>query len=793
MRAFFIFKIMNLKILITLYFISFAHSASISGFIRDADTGEPLSYANIIILNSNIGVASDNNGYYIIPNMSEGNYILKVMIIGYVIIEKEIIIYDKNLKVDLEIKPEILNIDEIKVSAERMRFENKVDISRVNLTNRDIRRNPAFIESDVFRTLQLLPSVTTANDFNASLIVRGGSPDENLIILDGVEIYNPYHVGGVFSTFNADMISDVEFLAGGAPAQYSGRLSSVLSITSREGNSKNGRLNSNNPVKKYWDFSKANGEISLLSTKFLMEGPLYNGSWIFSGRRTYFDQFLNLYYNFQDKSPPINYYFWDMHFKASTSINNYNKLIFSTFSGYDDLFLKVGGGSFPGITFYWDWGNKTSNLTWKYLPNDKYFVNTSISKTKYNFDVDFAVQFLANSNYSETGNKESADLTLNTHNIVEDYTITQNMKYIYLDNISFNVGWELKSILLNYRRSFDDVEIQKLESKPQIISSFFSATWNPIPHIHINSGLRLSKYNRYEKLLISPRLGMKVKVTSDWAFKWNWGTYYQYLYTTNEENELLRIVDFWQPIPDEKIPQKANHYIIGSEYWISESNTISIETYYKSYKIIYELNPLRENIDLESTLGIDGEAISYGLELLYRLNYSKISGWIGYSYMFTERTVDRNSDGVIWVEKEKYPAKYDKPHSFTAVLNYELNKNYSIGFSCNYSSGQTYTPVIGKVYQAGEYGTLESPYSDFGNVLGVKNSSRYPDYIRVDISILKHSPLFGIGGKWKFQIINITNNFNVLFYNWDHLSSPSKVEAYSMFPITFSFGWEYNI
>ena len=128
---------------------------------------------------------------------------------------------------------------------------------------------------------------------------------------------------------------------------------------------------------------------------------------------------------------------------------------------------------------------------------------------------------------------------------------------------------------------------------------------------------------------------------------------------------------------------------------------------------------------------------------------------------------------MIWLEKEKYPAKYDKPHSFTTVLNYEINKNYSFGFTFNYSSGQTYTPVIGKVHQTGEYGTLESPYSDFGNVLGTKNSSRYPNYIRMDISIIKKSPLFGIGGIWKFQIINLTNNFNVLFYNWDHLSSPS--------------------
>ena len=238
---------MKLKILIIFTLLSTLYSYTISGFIKDDSNGEPLPYANIIVdTNSqnpkNItGVASDVNGYFIIPDIDQGNYILRVMVIGYNISNQNINI-DKNIKVNFELTPAPIEGDEIKVSAERMRFEKKVDISRVNLTNRDIRRAPAFIESDIFRTLQLLPSVNASNDFNAALIVRGGSPDENLILLDGTEVYNPYHIGGVFSTFNSEMIADTEFLAGGFPANYGGRLSSVLSITSREGDSKNGRF-----------------------------------------------------------------------------------------------------------------------------------------------------------------------------------------------------------------------------------------------------------------------------------------------------------------------------------------------------------------------------------------------------------------------------------------------------------------------------------------------------------------------------------------------------------------------
>ena len=185
--------------IIFLFCLSSLYSYTISGFIKNASNGEPLSYTNVILINQNKGAASDINGYFIIPNIDLGNYTIKAMMIGYESGEQEIIIAG-NLRVNFELSPTPIEGAEVKVSAERMRFEKKVDISRVNLTNRDIRRAPAFIESDIFRTLQLLPSVSSSNDFNAALIVRGGSPDENLILLDGAEIYNPYHIGGIFST-----------------------------------------------------------------------------------------------------------------------------------------------------------------------------------------------------------------------------------------------------------------------------------------------------------------------------------------------------------------------------------------------------------------------------------------------------------------------------------------------------------------------------------------------------------------------------------------------------------------
>ena len=788
--------------------LSCGYSYTISGFVKDSSNGEPLPYTNVIIYIDNElgeipndinGAASDVNGYFIIPGISDGDYIIKAMVIGYDSNEQQLTV-NSNLKVNFELSPTPIEGKEIKVSAERMRFEKKVDISRVNLTNRDIRRTPAFIESDVFRTLQLLPSVNASNDFNAALIVRGGSPDENLILLDGTEVYNPYHIGGIFSTFNSDMIADTEFLAGGFPANYGGRLSSVLTITAREGDSKNGRLQSKFPtIAKYWDYSKIRGDISLLSSKFSTEGKILNGSWMLSGRRTYFDKFVDAYYDSQDETPPANYYFWDAHFKVKMPLSQNNQLMYSQFSGKDDLFVSLGGGDFPGVEFNWDWGNGTKSLNWRYIPNGSYIVNTSLSQTKYNFDVGFEIDFQVaeiDSSGTDIIGNSTPDLTLTVDNLVEDYDLKQNLKYIYNEDLTFEAGWQIKNLNLDYREFFAGRETARLQSKPKIYSSFINTTFKPMPLFYINAGVRTAKYNKYDKTMIDPKIGIKFNPTGNLALKFTIGQYSQFLYTINQEEELLRIVDFWQPIPDEKKPQQSIHYILGSEYWISDGNTISIETYYKDYSNIYDLNPAIDITNVEETIALSGTAKSFGIEFLYRLRLNKFTGWISYAYSQTERTVDLNSDGYIWDENEKYPAKYNKPHSFNSVISYQLNSRYSFGLSCVYGSGQTYTPVIGKVHQAGQqlYGSLENPYQYFGNIYGPRNSGTYPSYFRLDLSMTRKTDLFFLWeGDLKFQFINLTNHYNVLLYNWNHQASPSQVQAFSMFPFIFTVGWEFNL
>ena len=787
-------------------FFSLLYSYNISGFISNSVDGEPLPFSNTLILDSITkkvikGTSSDINGYFIITDLESSSYILNISIIGYEIYEDEIEVNDKNVRINISIKPQAINLDEVSVSSERIRFNEKVEVSRVNITSEEIKMIPAFVESDVFRTLQYFPSVSSANDFNAALIVRGGSPDENLILLDGTQIYNPYHVGGVFSTFNADLISDTEFLAGGFPAEYGNRLSSVLSITSKEGNSKIGRLPEKMKIKKYWDYNDINLDISLLSTKISAQGPIYKGSWIFSGRRTYFDQFVNAYYNSQNESSPFDYYFWDTHFKIQTSPFKYHKFIYSQFNGSDNLFINITGDNFPTINFDWDWINSTNSFKWNFYPNSNYLVETMISRTEYRFDVGFEIDF-------STINQETIDecsedlgedvvvgyapdLTYVLVNNIEDYTLNQDYKFFISDSYDIEWGWEHKILYMNYSEEFAGNEVASNLDKPTISSIYIKNLWKPISMLALDMGLRYSKSTYFDEHIIDPRIGLKYNVNPDFVLKAMWGTFTQFMFTINQEEELLRLVDFWQAVGEDKKPQSNEHYVLGAEYWISNGNTISIEGYYKPYSTVYDLSLVADPTDEDSYFS-SGQGSSKGIELLYQFNVKRINGWIGYSYSDVTRKIDLNNNGIV-SKSENYKSNYNKPHSINFVLNYQLSKKkkLDLGITGIITSGSPYTPVIGKVFSQGveQYGSLEQPYLYLTNVYGNRNSAQYPTYFRTDVSLTKEGNWFKkFNPIWKFQIINLTNNFNVLLYNWNHYSSPSKVSAISMFPIIFTFG-----
>jgi len=260
--------IISLILLITATIAVGRTTGTINGFVRNADDGESLPYANVFLQDTDLGAMTNEKGYYVIHHIPPGSYTLVFSMIGFKKIEKKVTIAPgQQLTVDAALQINVIEMNEIVKTAARERFEREVEISTTSLNARQITSVPMLAEADLFRTLQLLPGVVSRSDFSSQLYVRGGSPDQNLVLLDGVTVYNPFHLGGVFSTFNVDAIKDVEFMTGGFPAEYGGRLSSVLKITNREGNSRR---------------FAGKGNISLLSAKSTIEGPIPRGSFLLS-------------------------------------------------------------------------------------------------------------------------------------------------------------------------------------------------------------------------------------------------------------------------------------------------------------------------------------------------------------------------------------------------------------------------------------------------------------------------------------------------------------------------------
>jgi len=763
-----------------------AADGRISGYLRDYHTGEPIAYANVVLVGTGIGAASDVHGHYVIPGVPIGEYQLKAMMMGYQSITKSLKIDPgADIRLDLEFKVEAIQGEAVEVTAERTRFEEKVEISRMNLSLRDIVNVPAMVESDIFRTLQMTPSVQSANDFSAALIVRGGSPDENLILLDGIEVYNPYHLGGVFSTFNTEALADAEFLAGGFPSQYGNRNSAVLNITSREGNSKRKLLFKKSPLSEYWNLSQLKAEISMLSSKLLAEGPIKNGSWMWAVRRTYYDQLAKLYYQAQNKEPSGAYFFWDSHSKILYDISPKDRITLAGYYGRD--FLKFNYEDVQdGFDIKLDWGNYTSSLQWRHVPNSKFHSLLSIARTQYDWDFDLTFVQVDSS---------AGKLSTNLFNLVDlkDWTIKEKLDWFISEAHTVSAGFEYKILEMSTKQAVGDLDLIDQQQSPYILSVFIQDKWKLTPLLNIQPGFRLSKYELHESLYFEPRLGFKYLLSPDIALKGSWGIYKQFLFNTSSEEEIMSFVDLWYPIPDYIDAQSAQHYILGIESRLNKGLFAHLEAYYKPYDNALDLNPKNDPSRSDDDF-ISGNAFVYGLEVLLQKSLGKISGWIGYSYSRLTKKIDFNSDGQIKKSRgEIYHPKYDQPHAFNCVLSYQLNQKNSFGLTVAWNSGKPYTPVVGKTYTQSNMGSYLNPYADLRTIPGRRNSVRYPFYFRSDISWQRTIEWFGIAGRFKFQIINFTNHFNTLFYYWQHNYSPSRVKAFSMFPIIPSVGLEFEL
>ncbi|MEC9376480.1 MAG: TonB-dependent receptor [Candidatus Neomarinimicrobiota bacterium] len=791
-------------------------TSSINGFVRNDATGEPISYANVFLANTSFGAATNQDGYFVITNIPPGSYEINASMIGYGIYKEKIMLFEREtIRLDIRLREEAIQSEEILVTAERQKFERSMESSQISLGLREINSAPAFVEPDVFRTLQMLPGVQTTSDFSSALYVRGSTPDQNLIMLDGIAIYNPYHLGGIFSTFNTDAIKEADFHAGGFPARYGGRMGAILNVINREGNTQK---------------ITGSANLSLISSKALLEGPIpkwkgMKGSWMISGRRTYFDTVINaleiptgqqrsdgsdVYFEFP-------YYFYDYQIKINLDLNPDHRLTYSRFYGDDVLDFSwddtqqtsnanVNIQSDFNTRIDWPWGNHTNGLTWRWIVSPEVVAKTFYSNSRYRFDFDLSFQDRDTYTYADSTVVYFTNFNFEIYDIINDHTLETEIAWKINDNQEITGGFQIKDVKfdlgIDLGITSQDTSLTysplSLKNTTKEIAFFIQDKLDISEKLKFQGGIRATDYNLHDQLYLDPRLGMKYHYSDNVALKLNWGLYHQFLTTANNQDENLRLVELWLGIPEDKPASIAQHIIAGIEYMSPKNIFYRLEVYQKEFDNLLTLkqdNPTTvEGDDPDSTLNDfwDTNGQSRGVEFLLKKSSGRFNGWVGYTYAETEYYTEPNG----W-----HHPNFDRTHTLNVVGNFELNQDLEISTAVTNSSGNPYTKILGRVYDWEQNLTSNMYWYPIDSyIVGEKNTERYDGYFRVDVGMIrKGGNLFGLEYDTYWQIMNLTRHLNTLNYTYRTKTDPLtgnrlgvERRPIPMFPLILTFGIKFE-
>ncbi len=750
---------------------------SISGKITDGNSGEALVGVTIFVKELRTGTVTDVYGNYSLT-LAGGKYTLTFSYIGYQSIERSVDLI-KDYKISLELAPQQQELKEVEVTSERNdKNVIKPEMSTFRMDIKTIQRIPALMgEVDIIKAIQMLPGVQSVGEGSSGFSVRGGAPDQNLILLDEATVYNASHLMGFFSVFNNDAIKDVKLFKGDIPANYGGRLASVLDIRMNDGNSK-----------KY----EVNGGIGLISSRLTVEGPIWKDriSFVVSGRRTYADIFLPLSSNKALQNNRL--YFYDLNAKINYRINENNQIFLSGYFGRD-----VFTNNFAGM----NWGNETATFRWNHLFTRRLFSNFSLVYSNYRYFLGTPAgnnnSFEWSSSLRDVGVKGDFSYYMNTSNTIRfGASVTYHM---------FQPG---KAVGIGNETVFTDVKVpnnyafetgvygnneQKLGEhftiKYGLRFSMFQNT-GPGTVYHYDSAFKatdstvyksLELYNTYAG--IEPRLGLLYDFNSKHSVKASYARTYQYLQLA-QNSTVGTPLDIWFPASPNIKPQIADQIAVG--YFRNfRRNTIetSVEGYYKWMQNVVDFKDFAElllNSKLEGEIRT-GKAWSYGLEFLVRLNEKKLSGWISYTYSRTFRQISGINGN------NAYPAPYDKPNNISIVLNYVISKRFTVSANWVYATGAPVTFPTGRAEIGGKIIPI---YSD-------RNQYRYQDYHRLDLSLIlysKEKP--GIKFNWdlNFSVYNAYNRHNTWSVNFTQdavnpdITKAEKVYLFGIIPsVTFNF------
>ena len=742
----------------SLSMVGMAQKFTISGTIKDSSDGEDM-YGAIIKVKEldNVGAAANAYGFYSLT-LDEGSYTLIYRSSGYKTKEVSIsLTEDQKINIELSVPNDIKQLEGVTVLG--VKENDNITSSGMNVTKfdpKDIETIPViFGEKDIIKTLQLTPGVKTAGEGNSGFYVRGGSADQNLVLLDEAVVYNASHLLGFFSVFNSDAVKDVSLYKAGIPAEYGGRASSVMDVKMKDGN-----------LKKFG----ASGGIGLISSRLALEGPIVKdkGSFIVSGRRSYLDLFLKLSKDENQRNTKL--YFYDLNAKANYKISDKDRIFLSGYFGRD----KFGFSD----QFGFDWGNATGTLRYNRIINSKLFSNTSLVYS--NFDYQFTIgsgedAFGIKSSIEDFSLKQDFTYYLNKNNTMKFGVSGMHHTFkpgaLTGDNDSFN------EILLDSRYAMEFGAYiqndQKIGARFNIMYGVRYSGFDLIggkSYTYDDNGDKLTEesHDRWEsssyQFGIEPRLSMSYVISERNSIKLAYDRNYQYIHQLSNSTTSSP-TDVWVPSSNNIKPQVADQLALGY-YQNVKKNTyqISAEVYYKN---LHNQIDYRNGADLLLNNLVEGELVygngtAYGLELMLQKKKGKLTGWISYTLSRSLRQFDDINEGRV------FSARQDRIHDLSVVVMYKINKSLSLASTFVYYTGDAVTFPSGKY----DVGGISIPY------FTERNGYRMPDYHRMDVGLtwyMKESKRFK--HDLNFSIYNLYARENAYTISFEENAQTGETEA----------------
>ena len=750
-----------------------SQTATLSGYVREEGTQESLVGASVVLVGSSIGTTANAYGYYSLRVPVNQAVRVRFSALGYAAQEKTFTL-TASLRQDVLLMPAAQTLEEVEINAPKEDFQAP-QMSVIRLSVQQIKQIPALLgEKDIIKALQLLPGVQKGTEGSTALYVRGGGPDQNLILLDEAQVYNANHLFGFFSIFNGDAIKSVDFWKGGFPARYGGRLSSVIDLQMKEGGK---------------DKLRGEGGIGLLSSRLTLDGPIQKGksSFLLSGRRTYIDL---LTMPLMPKESKMGYSFYDLNAKLNFDLGAKDKLYVSGYFGNDALRSReqverststINSNSGLG------WGNTTGTLRWNHLFSQKLFLNTTLSVTNFRF------RLFDDFERIRTGGRANTSTFTEFTSSIRDYTLKADFDYFPANAHQIKFG-----ALLTYHRFKPRAFMQ--ENRVTTTQSSDNQSFNNLEfalyaedtyqrnRLSVNAGLRLNGLRTPSRtyFFAEPRLTASYVLPRDWVLKASYARNNQFVHLLTNTGAGLS-TDLWVPATERVPPQQADQIAVGiSKTFPKAGLNLTVESYrkwmrnivaYREGATFLSFNDGARPLQWENNV-TSGRGWSYGTEVLLQKNQGRLTGWLGYTLSWTIHQFDALNEG-----KRFYP-RYDRRHDFSAVASYKLSPKITLSANWVYATGNALTVPQGFYFTQADLDRNTPERIDY---LGSRNSFRAEAYHRLDVAVQFHKKKRWGERTWEVGLYNAYSRRNPLYYYLKTENTPegpkATLERRALFPI----------